>query len=150
MFPIGVFNLLVRTFYVRRHVVTPVLVVLAFLTVQGALYVVLARAYGIAGVSWGTVIASWAQLALTLALVHRRERFGLEPFLRHAGIVWAAALVAAAAAALALRLAPLPDGWLGQLARVALGGGLLATVYLGLGAALGLPELAAVLRRLRR
>jgi len=150
VFPIGVFNLLVRVFYVRRRVTTPVLVVLVFLLLQGTLYVLLARPYGIAGLSWGTVIASWVQLAVTLALVFRRERFALVDYLRYLARVWLAGLLGAAAAVLALRLAGLPAGWLGSLAQVALGSAVVAVVYAALGAALGLPEVRRLLRSLRR
>ncbi len=150
VFPIGAFNLLVRTFYVRRQVVTPVAVVLGFLALQGTLYVLLARAYGIAGVSWGTVIASWTQLVLMVVLVYRRERFDLPSYLRSTARVWLAGLLAAVAAAVVLRWAGPASGWSGHAGRLLLGGGVLAGAYLGLGAALRLPELTAVLRRVRR
>lgn len=150
VFPLGVFNLLVRVFYVRQRVVTPVVVVLVFLILQGALYVLLARPYGIAGLSWGTVIASWIQLAVLTGLVHARERFALGAYLRYLSRVWLAGLVAAVAAVLVLRGVPAPAGWLGSLARLTVGSGVLVVLYVALGALLGLPEIARVRRFLRR
>src|SRR5690606_22657682 len=54
VFPLGVFNLLIRTFYIRGRVRTPVLLVLATLTLQGTLYVLLAPRFGVAGVAAAT------------------------------------------------------------------------------------------------
>ncbi|HKI58718.1 MAG TPA: lipid II flippase MurJ, partial [Trueperaceae bacterium] len=150
VFPIGMFNLLVRVFYVRRHVTTPVVVVLVFLLLQGGLYVLLAHAYGIAGLSWGTVIAAWTQLAVTLALIHRRERFALGDYLRYLARAWLAGLLAAVAAVLVLRAVGFPSGWLGSLAQVGVGSAVIAVAYALLGAALGLPEVRRLARFLRR
>ncbi|MEJ2292518.1 MAG: murein biosynthesis integral membrane protein MurJ [Deinococcales bacterium] len=150
VFPLGMFNLLVRVFYVRQRVVTPVVVVLAFLTLQGALYVLLVGPYGIAGLSWGTVIASWIQLGVLTALVYGRERFALGDYLRYLARVWLAGLLAAVVAVLVLRALPAPADWVGSLARVGVGSAVLAAVYALLGALLGLPEIARLLRFLRR
>ncbi len=150
VFPLGMFNLLVRVYYVRQKVVTPVVVVLVFLVLQGALYVLLARPYGIAGLSWGTVIASWIQLGVLAALVYRLERFALLPYLRYVARVWLAGLLAAVATVLVLRGAALPGGWLGSLAQVGVGSAVLVVIYVLLGAALGLPEIRRLGRLLRR
>src|SRR5690554_2489080 len=150
VFPIGAFNLLVRAFYVRRSVRTPVLLVLAFLTLQGTLYVILSRPYGIAGVSWATVIAAWAQLLVAAVLVARRERFGLGAWARQASRVWLAALLAAVGAAAALYLVPFAESWYGQIGRLAVGGATLIALYLVVGAALRIPELASLRRLLSR
>lgn len=149
VFPIGLFNLLVRTFYVRRRVVTPVVVVLTFLSVQGVLYAVLAARFGIAGISWGAVIASWAQLFVMVALVHRREKFDLRAFVGYAASVWLAGLIAAAAAVLVLRVAPLPSSWIGQVLRLIVGSGVVAVVFGAVGFGLRLPELRGLWRRRR-
>ncbi len=150
VFPIGAFNLLVRTFYVRRLVRTPVLLVLIFLSVQGALYWALSHVWGIAGVAWATAIAAWLQLLVAAYLVARREGFGLAAWAREAAKVWLATGVAAGAAALALYLVPLPAGWWGQVARLVVGGAVLMAAFAGVGAALGLPELKTLAGRLRR
>jgi len=149
VFPIGAFNLLIRTFYVRRIVRTPVVLVLAFLTLQGVLYVVLSRAFGIAGVAWATAVAAWLQLLVAAWLVERREGFGLGRWASGALKVWLAAGLATGAAALALAVLPIGAGWWSQVGRLAVGGGVLLAVFAAAGALLGLPELAAVLRRLR-
>lgn len=150
VFPIGAFNLLVRAFYVRRTVRTPVLLVLGFLTLQGVLYVFLSKPLGIAGVSWATVIVAWLQLLVAAVLIAKRERFGLAEWGRQAGRVWLSALVAAVAAAAVLYWAPLPAGWFGQVGRLAVGGGTMILVYVGLGAALRIPELRELGRKLKR
>ena len=150
VFPLGMFNLLVRVFYVRQRVVTPVVVVLVFLTLQGALYLLLVGPYGIAGLSWGTVIASWIQLGVLTALVYGRERFALGAYLRYLARVWLAGLVAAVVTVLALGGATGQASWTGALERVALGSVVLVVVYVALGALLGLPEIRRLRRFLRR
>jgi len=150
VFPIGAFNLLVRTFYVRRLVRTPVLLVLTFLSVQGLLYWLLSQAWGIAGVAWATAAAAWLQLAVAALLVARRERFGLRAWVGGALRVAVAAGVAAVAAALLLALLPPLAHWWGQLTRLAVGGAVMTVGFALAGAALRLPELGALAVRLRR
>src|SRR5690606_23289896 len=116
VFPLGVFNLLIRTFYIRGNVRTPVLLVLATLTLQATLYLLLAPRLGIAGVSWAVAIGAYVQLVVGAWLVQRAERFGLAGFVGYALKVWLAAGIAVAAAALALRVAALGPGWFAQLA----------------------------------
>jgi peptidoglycan biosynthesis protein MviN/MurJ (putative lipid II flippase) len=125
-------------------------VVLVFLILQGALYVLLARPYGIAGLSWGTVIASWIQLGVLTALVYGRERFALGAYLRYLSRVWLAGLVAAVVSVVVLRGVAVPASWTGALEHVVLGSAVLTAVYVALGALLGLPEIARLRRFLRR
>ena len=132
VFPLGVFNLLIRTFYIRGRVRTPVLLVLATLTLQGTLYVLLAPRFGVAGVAAATAAAAWLQLIVVTALVVRAEGFDVSSFARHAGVTWLAALLAAGAAYLALTRMPLPAGWYGSLAALVVAGFVLAGVYAGL------------------
>lgn len=150
VFPIGAFNLLIRTFYVRRLVRTPVLLVLAFLAVQGGLYIGLSRVWGIAGVAWATAMAAWLQLLIGAYLVARRERFGLGGWAAGAARVALATAVGVGAAALAVKLLPLPADWWGQLARLAAGGAVLGAAFLAAALSLRLPEAAAIVARLRR
>jgi len=150
VFPIGAFNLLIRTFYVRRLVRTPVLLVLCFLTVQGVMYLLLSRVWGIAGVAWATAIVAWLQVGVTAVLVARREGFGLAAWATGALKVALASAVAVGAAALLLAVAPLPGGWWGQVARLIVGTGGFVVAFAVAGAALRLPELKAVAARLRR
>lgn len=148
VFPIGAFNLLIRTFYVRRHVRTPVLLVLTFLTVQGVLYWALSRPFGIAGVAWATAFAAWLQLLVAAVMVARREGFGLAAWAATAAKVWLAAGLGVLGAALVLQLAPLPASWWGQVARLGVGGGALLALFAGLGWLLGVPELRGAWARL--
>ena len=150
VFPLGLSNLLIRTFYVRRVVGPPIVVSLGFATLSGTLYALLAPRFGIAGMSWGLSLAAWIQLAALLALVGRRERFGVATLGRYAGSVWLAAGVAAGAAWLALQLLPFGADWLGFLGRALVGVGVVAAVYAGVGIALRIPELGRLGRRLRR
>lgn len=104
VFPIGLFNLLIRTFYIRRHVAIPVLIVLGTLTVQAALYLSLVGPLGIAGLSWGAVFAAWIQLGVTAALVRRRREVSLRLLLPGVARMWLAGLLAVAASAALLAL----------------------------------------------
>ena len=106
VFPIGLFNLLIRTFYIRRHVATPVLIVLGTLTLQGTLYLLLVEPLGLAGLSWGAAVAAWAQLGVTVLIVRRREAVRLRQLLPGIARMWLAGLLAAVASAALL-------GWLG-------------------------------------
>lgn len=150
VFPLGVFNLLIRTFYIRGKVRTPVLVVLVTLLLQAGLYLVLAPRLGIAGVSWAVVAGAFVQFVAAALLVERVEGFGLSRFVGYALTVWAAALVAVAAAAGALALVPAAAGWYAQLGRLALGGVMVVIVYALACSALRLPEMADLRRRFKR
>src|SRR5690606_9880160 len=97
VFPMGLNNLLIRTFYIRDHVAMPVVLTVITLALQAFLYVELADRYGLAGVAWGAAIAPMVLLVLLLTLVARRERFGLGLLLDSAVRVWIAAAGAAGA-----------------------------------------------------
>ncbi|HET8985741.1 MAG TPA: lipid II flippase MurJ, partial [Trueperaceae bacterium] len=150
VFPLGVFNLLIRTFYIRANVRTPVLVVLVSLLLQAGLYLVLAPRLGIAGVSWAVAAGAYVQFVAAALLVERTERFGLRGFIGYALTVWAAAIVAVAAAAGVLALLPADLGWYAQLGRLALGGVVVVIVYALGCSALRLPEMDDLLRRFTR
>jgi putative peptidoglycan lipid II flippase len=140
VFPIGLSNLLIRTFYIRRQVLLPVLVTLATLLLQGVLYLLLARSHGLAGIAWATVIASSLQVVVLALLVARRERFGLAQLLRSVVPLWLAALLAGALVWWLLGLlGPLPAGWLMQLGVLLLGGLLFALLYVALCVLLRIP-----------
>ncbi|HZJ10241.1 MAG TPA: murein biosynthesis integral membrane protein MurJ [Trueperaceae bacterium] len=149
VFPLGVFNLLIRTFYIRGKVRTPVALVLLTLSFQGLLYVLLAPRFGVAGVASATAVGAWVQFAAAVLLVNRSERFAVGAFAWHAARIWVAALLAGGAAFLAVTLLPLPAGWYGSLAALVVAAVALVIVYALCGALLRLPELAALSRRLR-
>ncbi len=132
VFPIGLTNLLVRTFYIRQRVWLPVLVTLAILTLQGTLYVVLSRSLGLAGVSWAVVIASTLQLGVMLILVARAERFGVAALLIDCGRIIAAALASGLLLSWLAGLVPPPASWWGQVGWLAAALPLFAVVYLAL------------------
>ena len=176
VFPIGMFNLLIRTFYIRRHVVTPVVIVLGTLTLQGALYLLLVGPLGIAGLSWGAVVAAWVQLGVTVLIVRRRETLQLSRLLPAVARMWLAGLLAGVLAALVLGAGPLVNllgplfgppwaareagawtggGWFGlewvdSLATLAAGGGLFCLVYAVASRLLGIKEMSSLFSRSRR
>ena len=150
VFPVGVSNLLIRTFYVRRRIRTPVVISFVFILLNALLYFVLARPLGIAGLSWATVVVGWGQFVTLLFVVSRAESFDLPAFLSHALRVWLAAGVAAGATGLVLWWVPFPAGWWGFFAQACVGVGVLGSVYAGMSLALGLPELAGLRGRLKR
>lgn len=150
VFPIGLSNLLVRTFYIRRRVIPPVIVTLCVLALQGGLYVVMARAYGLPGVSWAIVAASTVQLVVLLALVERAEQFGLAALAGHCARVFAAAAGAGLAVLGYAWLLPLPAGWWGQFGWLAAGMVLFGGAYVVLALLLGVPGLAGLRGRLAR
>jgi putative peptidoglycan lipid II flippase len=139
VFPIGLSNLLIRTFYIRRQVLQRVLVTLATLLLQGALYVLLARTHGLAGVAWATVAASTLQLLVLAVLVARRERFGLRQLLRSVLLLWLAALLAGGLLFWLLGFIAPSAGWFTQLAVLLLGGALFGLTYLVLCVLLKIP-----------
>ena len=142
VFPVGLSNLLVRTFYVRRRVRLPVVVSALYTGLSALLYSVLAPRYGVAGLSWGAVIAGWSQLAALLYLVGRAERLNFSDLAAQTGRVWLAALLAVGLAWLLPGALPLPGGWWGAVLRVSLGGGLSAPLYLAFCVRFGVPEVA--------
>ena len=150
IFPIGVNNLLVRTFYVRKRVRVPIILTLLTLTVQGTLYYLLYRPLGIEGLSWATVIASWLQLVGLLVLVARAEHFGLAALVRHSLRVWLAAALAALAVSLLFRVLPAATTWGAYTLYALVGTFAFGVVYAGLCLALRLPELQSFARRFRR
>ena len=150
IFPLGLYNLLIRTFYVRRRVLTPIAVTLVFLPLHALLYWRLAAAYGIAGMSWATVFVAWSQGAVVLALVARRERLALQGLAWKVLRLWLAAAAATLGSWGVLRLVPWREGWFGFLGQALLGIALLAGLYLLLTRALGVPEPKRLLTALRR
>ncbi|HLU81777.1 MAG TPA: polysaccharide biosynthesis C-terminal domain-containing protein, partial [Trueperaceae bacterium] len=150
VFPLGVFNLLIRTFYIRSRVRVPVLVVLGSLLLQAGLYLVLAPRLGIAGVSWAVVVGAFVQFSAAALLVERAEGFGLRKFITYALSVWVAAIAAVAVAAGILALVPGGQGWYSQLARLALGGVSVVVTYALACSVLRLPEMTDLRRRFRR
>lgn len=142
VFPIGVSNLLLRAFYVRRSVRAPVMVSVVFISLNALLYYLLAPVYGIQGLSWATVIVAWAQFLTLTFYVWRRERFDLRAFGLHALRVWLAAGSSAGLVGLMLARFPPPTDWWDFLWRALFGVGGTLALYLAFCVRLGLPEVA--------
>lgn len=149
VFPLGLNNLLLRTFYVRQHVRLPVLISAFFTVLNALLYVLLADrlGLGVAGLSWATVVVAWAQLATLIFLVWRRERLALRALLRHGSRVWLAALVSIALTWVLVGALPLPAGWWGAALTLIIGGGVSLLLYTALCMRLGVAEVEGLRRR---
>ncbi len=150
VFPLGLNNLLLRPFYIRKHVRVPVVISSVFIGVQVVLFSLWGPRYGIVGLSWATVAANWVQLGVLLYWMRRDEGLELTPFFSHALKVWAASAVAVGLALLALQNVALPSNQLGIILRLMVGGGVTVVLYALLTLLLGLPELQQVVRRFRR
>lgn len=147
--PLGLHQLLIRSYYVRQRVRTPIAVTVSFLALQALLFALLTPTLGIAGLTWAAAAAAWVQLAVMATLLRRDEGLHLASLGGHAARVLLAALAAALAARGAAGMVPTPD-WFAWLGRLALGGGVGVAAYLVLALVLGLPELRQVRARLRR
>lgn len=132
IFPLGLNNLLIRTFYIRRKIRTPMLLTLVFTSLSVVLYVFLTPRYGLAGLSAATAISAWLQLAALLWLVKRQENLALRPLLWHAAKTWAAALLAALFGVIVGNSLPLPAGWWGSVTMLFVGGATSIPLYAAL------------------
>ncbi len=148
IFPLGLNNLLIRPFYIRKQVRTPIIIVLIFTLLNGVLYYLLAPRYGIASLSWSTAIVAWLQMIVLIKLIWRNEGLDIKAFIKHSYKVWFSALLATAVAFLVLKFLPAFNkqqvDYLLQL--IVAGGSGLAT-YVFLGYLLKIPELRRLLRR---
>ncbi|MDQ3396552.1 MAG: murein biosynthesis integral membrane protein MurJ [Deinococcota bacterium] len=150
VFPWGVNNLLIRPFYIRENIRTPIIINVIFISLNALLYYLLAPRYGLAGMSWSTVAVGWLQLTVLLLWMRKGEGLDLAAFTGHAVRVWLAALGGAGLGYLALLLLPFPAGWPGFVLQVVAGGAVAGLGFAVAAALLRLPELEQVLRRLRR
>ena len=148
VFPWGVNNFLVRPFYVRERVRPPVIISVVFVSLNALLYALLAPRYGIAGMSWATVVVGWAQLGVLLYWNYRDEALPVRRFTSYSLRVWGAA-VGAVLAAYTTTFLPFPGGWLGAVLQVATSGVILAITYAALCYLFGVP-VRHLLQRLRR
>ncbi len=142
VFPVSLSNLLIRTFYVRRRVWAPVVISALYTGLSALFYMVLAPRYGVAGLSWGAVIAGWVQLGALLYLVGKREHLNFRSLAVQISRVWLAALLAVGLGWLLLAALPLPGGWWGAALSVTLGGSLSALLYLAFCIRFGVAEVA--------
>ncbi|MCA9839543.1 MAG: murein biosynthesis integral membrane protein MurJ [Trueperaceae bacterium] len=150
IWPLGLNNLLIRSFYVRQRVRTPIVLTFIFLSLQGLLYYLLTPFLGIAGLSLATAVVAWLQLFTMLILVGRREGLDLPAFMRHGLKILFALAVAALLSWGLLSFLPLAQTWLMNLTRVILGALCLYLVYLAMALWLKLPELAQLSQRFRK
>lgn len=88
VFPIGLNNLLMRSFYVREQVRLPVLLSLIFLSLQALLYLLLTPHFGIAGLAWATVVASWLQCITLNIVLQQQQRLNSQQLPSYSGRLW--------------------------------------------------------------
>jgi len=139
----GLVNYLLRPFYVRQRVRGPVTLSVIFTLVTGALYLLLAPRWGIAGLSWALALSTTGQMLVLLLWLRRAEGLNLATILGHAARVVLAALIAGSVA-VALVDASVPrsgwSGWWAAVLTLVLAGGVTLVGYLGLAHLFGIPE----------
>jgi putative peptidoglycan lipid II flippase len=148
MLPMGLNTLLIRIFYIRKHVTTVVIITVFYLALQAYLSYLFAPLYGIAGLSWAVVVGQWAQFALLLIFVWRLERFNI---LELANQVWRISLAAALASltTYALWFFPWTASWWSAFAHTALGVSVFILTYSLISYALGISEIKQIVQRFR-
>jgi putative peptidoglycan lipid II flippase len=148
MLPMGLNTLLIRIFYIRKHVTTVVVITVFYLAVQAYLSYVFAPLYGIAGLSWAVVVGQWVQFVLLLIFVWRLERFNV---LELANQIWRVAIATALAglATYALGFLPWTASWWSAFAQTALGVSVFALTYALISYILGISEIKQIVQRFR-
>lgn len=150
VFPVGLNNLLVRTFYIRKKVKLLITIILLTLSLQAVLYFVLAKYLGIAGLSWATVIVSWLQFFALVTLVYKRENFDLKNLISFSMRTLLSGLIAALISYCILRFLALPTTWLGYVYQALVAAIIYAVSYILLASLLGIDEFLNIIKKLRR
>ena len=146
--PLGLNNLLIRPFYIRKQIHAPVIVAIAFTLLNGVLYYLLAPRYGIASLSWSTAVVAWLQMIVLINLMWRNEGLDIKAFIKHSYKVWASALLATTVAYLVLKFLPtLNKQQMDYLLQLIVAGGSGLATYVFLGYILKIPELQNLFRR---
>lgn len=138
--PAGLVNFLLRPFFVRRRVLAPVAMSVAFTVATAALFVAFAPRYGIAGLSWATALAMGVHTVVLVGWLARSEGLAVRAVAWHALRVSLAAALAVGAARLVATAAvgALPvEGWFASFAELAMGGAVIVPLYASLGLAMG-------------
>lgn len=147
VFPIGLNNLLMRSFYVHEEVRLPVGISLIFLSLQAGLYLWLTPWLGIAGLAWATVIIAWLQLISLLIILQKAQRLESRTLIQQALKLWGLAALLGTVGYGILKLITITQWW-GYVA-LSSGGILLFIFAYALGAhLLAITELSHILRRL--
>jgi putative peptidoglycan lipid II flippase len=142
--------ILARAFYAGRDTRTPVLAAIVAVALNVSLSILLAGPFGLAGIGLAITVGSWAEATVLVLILWRlRPTFQPAGIIRAAGVAMVAALIATAAA---FAVEQALDGVFGsepgkllvlvELAATAIVGGL---TYVGLAAALRIPELGTIL-----
>jgi putative peptidoglycan lipid II flippase len=147
---IGIFtyaarDLFIRVFYAMHDSRTPLLVSLVSMALTVALMAALIGPFGLFGLAGATSLVTIANCALVAFLLRRKlGRLSLTGFVPQLVKAAVAATAGGAAAWAHGRVLTLPPGFLGNVGRVVLEGGLLVAVYAGTLALLGVPVVAQV------
>jgi len=145
--PMGLNNLLIRPFYIRKRIRPPIVVSMLFVGFTGLLYYLLAPTYGIASLSWATAAVSTVQMIILIIWLKRAEKLDSINLLTFLLKLLAAGTVAAIATYLVLRFIPFSPSQLGVFLKLCVGGGLFALLYLALCFLIKIPELQQFLGR---
>ncbi len=145
--PMGLSNLLIRPFYIRKRIRPPILVSMLFVGLTGFLYYLLAPTYGIASLSWATAAVATLQMAILIIWLKRDEKLDSTNLLSLLLKLVAAGASAAAVTSIVLRFIPFFPTQLGVFLKLCVGGGLFAGLYLALCFLLKIPELQQFLGR---
>ncbi len=150
IFPVGLNNLFVRTFYIRKQVKLLITIILLTLSLQAFLYFVLSAVWGIAGLSWATVAVSWLQFFALSWLVHQREQYDIKSLLSFAIRAFSAAFLAFAISYLLLQALVFSSNWTGYLLTAIVGGLSFLFAYGFLARIFKIEEISALLAMARR
>lgn len=150
VFPWGVNNFLVRPFYVRERVRPPIIISVVFVSLNALLYALLAPRYGIAGMSWATVLIGWVQLMVLLYWVRRDEGLSVSTYGLYSLRVWLAGIVSSLLAYASSIFLPHGTSWMYSTLHILVSGMVLVSSFVLISYVLKLPELELLRRRLGR
>ena len=148
--PWAINTILLRTFYARERTLEAVAVSAVSFACEVGLYYLFIPRVGLYGLGLATTLMGLLTAAALITLYRRQLGFALGELLAHLGRVLPLALLAGAVAWGVAHLMPEPGHFWTGLLGLAVAGGAGLAAYLGLAAALRLPELSGALRRLRR
>lgn len=144
--PLGLNNLLIRPFYIKKQLRSPIIITIIFSLLNALLYYLFAPRYGIVSLSWSTTLVAWLQMFVLLILMWRDENLEIGSFFKHSSKVWLAALFCAGVSYLTFHFLPTSKQQLDYLLQLIVVGGSGAIAYILLGLLLKISEARALLK----
>lgn len=145
--PMGLNNLLIRPFYIRKRIRPPIIVSILFVGLTGVLYYLLAPMYGIASLSWATASVATLQMAILIIWLRRDEKLDSSNLLIFLIKIIIAATISAAITYLAMQFIPFYGSQIGVFLKLCIIGGIFAILYLAACFVMNIPELQQFLGR---